>query len=370
MYDVIIIGAGSMGSAASYFLAKQGNSVLCIDAFDPPHTEGSHHGETRIIRYAYGEGTDYVKLALRAGQLWQELEHTLGEQLLLQTGVLNMANMDAAFLQNVEASARLHNIPIEALSAADVTARFSGITLPDDMRALYEASSGVLRVEACVAGYRQLAEAAGAHMRVNEPVTAIEHGDVQRVTTIHQTYEAKKIIVCAGAYCKDLLAKAHIHVPLSPTRKTFAWFDAPALYDAAHFPAFVLERDNYCYYGFPNIDGAGYKIGRHDSGDAIDAHAPLTPFNEEDLIELEYFLTTYMPHVGELKFGKECKYNMTPDEHFIIDTLPTNDRVIIATGFSGHGFKFSSAIGELLAMMATNEPIPYDLSRFSMTRFS
>lgn len=369
MYDVIIIGAGSIGSAASYFLAKEGKNVLCIDAFDPPHTEGSHHGDTRIIRYAYGEGADYVALALRAGELWRELEVEANEQLLLQTGVLNMANRDALFLQNVQASAQQHGISVEALSAQDVAARFSGITLPDEMRALYEADSGVLRVEACVAAYRTLAEKAGATFHVNEPVIHIETGDVQRITTNKCTYEAKRLIVCAGSYSKQLLDGAHISLPLSPTRKTFAWFHAPTLYDAATFPAFVLERENYCYYGFPSIDGSGYKVGRHDGGEPIDPTQPRAPFNDEDLIELEYFITTYMPEVGELIVGKECMYNMTPDEDFIIDALPQNDKVVIATGFSGHGFKFSSAIGELLMHMTTNQPIVYNLARFSLQRF-
>lgn len=370
MYDVLIIGAGSMGSAASYFLAKEGKNVLCIDAFDPPHTEGSHHGETRIIRYAYGEGTDYVQLALRAGELWRELEQQVGKQLFIQTGMLNIANDGATFLQNIEKSATMHNIAIESLLPTDVHNRFAGITLPDDMTAVYEASSGVLRVEDCISSYRQVAETAGATFRMNEPVKAIETGTTQRVTTIHGTYEAAVIIVCAGAYSKQLLQTANIDVPLTPTRKTFAWFEASELYDASQFPAFLLERDNYCYYGFPSIDGSGYKVGRHDGGQPIDITQPLQPFNDDDLVELEYFITTYMPQVGAFKFGKECKYNMTDDEHFIIDTLPDNDNVILATGFSGHGFKFSSAIGELLCHLATKQPTAYDLSRFSLTRFS
>lgn len=370
MYDVIIIGAGSMGSAASYFLAKEGKNVLCIDAFDPPHTEGSHHGETRIIRYAYGEGADYVELALRAGELWHELEQLTNKQLLIPTGMLNMATKDAPFIENVRTSAAQFYIDVEPLHAQAVNQRYPGITLPHTMEAIFEAHSGILRVEECVASYRQLATELGAVFHINEPVTHIELGETLRITTANTTYEGKSMIVCAGAWSKQLLKTANIDLPLTITRKTFAWFEADERYDAAHFPAFVLERENYCYYGFPSIDGSGFKVGRHDAGEPIDPTSPLAPFNDEDLAELQYFIDTYMPFVGSLKFGKECKYNMTPDEDFIIDTLPQHKNVIIGTGFSGHGFKFSSAVGELLANMAMNQQIPYHLQRFALSRFN
>lgn len=370
MYDVIIIGAGSMGTAASYFLAKQQKRVLCIDAFDPPHTEASHHGETRIIRYAYGEGADYVDLALRAKQLWQELETLTGEQLLLPVGVLNMTDKDAPFLHNVKQSALQHHLHVESLTSTDVNERFHGITIPDTMEAVYEEDAGVLHVERCVSSYRQLAEQHGATYRVHEPVQQLSKKHNKHIVeTTHGTYEGKTLIVCAGAWTKQLLDNIHVSLPLTPTRKTFAWFDAPEQYDARHFPAFVLERPKYCFYGFPSIDGSGFKVGKHDGGEAVDPSQPLVPFHDEDLAHLQTFVDTYMPQVGTYKYGKECKYNMTPDEDFIIDTLPTDSSIVIATGFSGHGFKFSSAIGELLAMMAMKQDVPYNLQRFSIHRF-
>lgn len=367
-FDCIIIGAGSMGMAAAYFLAKAGKNVCAIDAFDPPHTNGSHHGETRIIRYAYGEGLEYVPLALRAAALWKQLERQVNKQLLLQTGVVNIADKEHPFVKTVIESAEKYQLPLEVLNAQEIKNRWPGIQVTDNMIAAFEPTSGVLRVEDCVAAYKKLAINEGATLRMNEPVQHITFGHTVTVTTSVRSYEADHCIVCAGAWTNKLLQP--FNLPLSPIRKTFAWFEAEeGLYGEENFPAFAVELSDACYYGFPSIDGAGYKIGRHDGGETIDPDDKLREFDESDTADLQQFINTYMPQVGSLKEGKVCKYTMTPDEHFIIDFLPEQSNVIVASGFSGHGFKFASAVGEMLAQMVTDGKPQLSNGLFKLNRF-
>ncbi|WP_412497526.1 N-methyl-L-tryptophan oxidase [Vibrio furnissii] len=371
-YDVVVVGAGSMGMAAGYFLAKQGKKVLMMDAFDPPHHHASHHGETRIIRHAYGEGEKYVPLALRAQALWEALQAESGQTLFLKTGVLNMGEASSPFIQMIIASAKQYQLPIEVLTAAEIHQRFPGITLPDNYIGCFESTSGVLRCEDCISAYRQLALAHGAELLTYHPLDEIEvqdHGVTLR--SGETVIVADKVIVSAGAWATKLMSALDFTLPMQPNRKTFAWFEADeALYGEGLFPAFSFDSPQGMYYGFPSIDGAGLKVGRHDGGEAQDPDTPIAPFDTVvDSVDLERFLATVMPQTSSLMYGKTCLYSMTADEHFIIDTLPKHDNIIIAAGFSGHGFKFASVIGEILSDLAVRGETEHDISLFSLSRF-
>ncbi|WP_231623355.1 N-methyl-L-tryptophan oxidase [Vibrio furnissii] len=371
-YDVVVVGAGSMGMAAGYFLAKQGKKVLMMDAFDPPHHHASHHGETRIIRHAYGEGEKYVPLALRAQALWEALQAESGQTLFLKTGVLNMGEASSPFIQMIIASAKQYQLPIEVLTAAEIHQRFPGITLPDNYIGCFESTSGVLRCEDCISAYRQLALAHGAELLTYHPLDEIDvqdHGVTLR--SGETVIVADKVIVSAGAWATKLMSALDFALPMQPNRKTFAWFDADeALYGEGLFPAFSFDSPQGMYYGFPSIDGAGLKVGRHDGGEAQDPDTPIAPFDTVvDSVDLERFLATVMPQTSGLMYGKTCLYSMTADEHFIIDTHPKYDNIIIAAGFSGHGFKFASVIGEILSDLAVRGETEHDISLFSLSRF-
>jgi len=371
VYDVIIVGAGSMGMAAGYYLAKAGKSVLMLDAFDPPHEEGSHHGDTRIIRYAYGEGASYVPFVKRAGELWQELESLTDENLFLQTGVVNIGEPTCDFIQNVKTSAALYELALEYYTSVEAMKKWPGLTLPANLEACFEPTAGILRVEACIRAYKKLALETGARLQTNEKVVGIQTGEIVQVQTGSQVYEAKHLIVTAGAWATELLETLDISLPVTPTRKTFAWFEADEqLYSDLIFPAYCFEFADSSYYGFPSIDGAGLKLGRHDGGEEINPNVPLRPFDDMDSVDLQNFIEQFMPQHGPLKYGKTCKYSMTPDEDFIIDFLPTHQNIVIAAGFSGHGFKFSSAVGEVLAELTLNGECKQDLTRFQLSRFN
>ncbi|QOS79161.1 N-methyl-L-tryptophan oxidase [Paenibacillus sp. JNUCC31] len=372
-YDVIVIGAGSMGMAAGYFLSKSGKSTLLVDSFDPPHNKGSHHGETRIIRHAYGEGEKYVPLALKAQELWNDLEKVTGKQLFLQTGVLNVGYEKTKFIQNIISSSNTYSLPLEILGSIEVNKRWPGITLPENYIGCFEPTSGVLKCEECIDAYRELAKQNGAAIITNSKVKEIKVHD-KRVTikTDDHAYSADALVISAGAWSGSLLSMLDLNLPLNPVRKTFAWFDHNEdLYHHNNFPAFSFETSEGIYYGFPSIDGSGLKVGRHDGGHTINPDEAILEFDEleQDTTDLKQFLHRYMPSIQQLKYGKTCMYTMTPDEDFIIDTHPDYSNVAIASGFSGHGFKFSSVVGQILSELIISGETEHNISPFSLNRF-
>ncbi len=363
-----------MGMAAGWHLAQQGVRTLLIDAFHPPHTMGSHHGETRIIRHAYGEGRQYVPLALRAQELWLDLQAEAGTRLFAQTGVLSLGPAGSPFMEEVVRSSVSFDLPLEVLDTAEIRRRWPGWRVPDDYVGCLETSSGVLFSEDCIRAMRQLGEARGMQVLVDAPVDDIRvDGQGASVRAGSSVYTAERVIVTAGAWAKRLLATAGLDVPLRPTRKAIAWFACDEnLYGAAEFPAFTCGTDTAHYYGFPSFNGSGLKVGRHDGGQTADPDTMERTFGAypEDEGDLRRFLRDYLPRAnGRLLTGKTCVYTMTPDEHFIIDRHPERPQLLFACGFSGHGFKFASAVGEVLAQLAVADSADLDVSTFSLRRF-
>lgn len=372
-YDVIIIGAGSMGMAAGYYLSKSGKKTLLLDSFHPPHNKGSHHGETRIIRYAYAEGEEYVPFILKAQELWNRLERDTGKPLFIPTGVLSVGNKESNFIQNTISSSTTYSLPLEVMNPVEVQNRWSGITMPNDFIGCFEPTSGVLKCEESIKAFQMLAEMNGATILSNSRVKEI-HIQEEKVTikTSDKTFYSDSLVVAAGAWSGHLLSMLDLDLPLTPVRKTFAWFDAnEKLYNCNDFPAFAFETSQGLYYGFPSVDGAGLKVGRHDGGERINPDEAMKQFGEieEDKGDLIQFLNHYLPEIGQLKYGKTCMYTLTPDDKFVIDLHPKYSNVAIAAGFSGHGFKFSSAVGQALSNLIVSGKNEIDISQFSIDRF-
>ncbi|WP_404333038.1 N-methyl-L-tryptophan oxidase [Mesobacillus maritimus] len=372
-YEVIIVGAGSMGMAAGYYLARQGTEVLLIDAFDPPHSFGSHAGETRLIRHAYGEGREYVPLAIRSQQLWDDLQQQTDETIFAQTGVLGFGLTGSKFITEAVESAKEFDLPLEILNGEQISARWPGITLPSGYSGCYEPTSGVLFSENGIRTYRKLALENGASLLTNTPVTDLEISEtINQIYTKEQTFTSNKLIISAGAWNPEMAAKLGLNLPLQPMRQVVGWFEAPdSLYSEDVFPGFFVDMPTGTYYGFPSFQGSGLKLGRHDFGQEVDPNRINREFGiyPQDEDNIRKFLSMYMPHAaGELLEGKVCMYTKTPDEHFIIDQHPQHKNVVIAAGFSGHGFKFASGVGEALAQLVTKGKAEHDLSLFSITR--
>ncbi|MGV3346281.1 N-methyl-L-tryptophan oxidase [Enterobacteriaceae bacterium LUAb1] len=369
-YDLIVIGSGSVGAAAGWYATKAGLNVLMIDSAHPPHDQGSHHGETRLIRYAYGEGEYYVPLVLRAQQLWNELEQQAGEQIIHRCGLINLAPESSAFINKAIKSAHHYQLPVEILTPQQVMTRWPQIHVPDGYAGVYEPDAGYLKSETAIRHWIRLAEAGGCAQLFNCPVQSVTTREgLQQVTTADGIYQSQKVLFSAGTWITKLLPE----LPVIPVRKVFAWHQADGRYsENNHFPAFTIEMTNGThYYGFP-AENSALKVGKHQGGQRITSSEQRKPFGAyaEDGSELFAFLRQFLPGVGVCLYGKSCTYDNTDDDNFIIDTQPGEPNRLIISGLNGHGFKFASVLGEMALAFAQNQPFPFDLTPFSLSRFS
>ncbi|MFC0178678.1 N-methyl-L-tryptophan oxidase [Thorsellia kenyensis] len=373
-YDLIIIGTGSVGSAAGYYSAKAGLKVLMVDEFMPPHQHGSHHGETRIMRQAYGEGDEYVPMLLQAQKLWLGLKdyvkHTSGIPIFEQCGVLNAGPSNALFITQAIKSANKYALEVEVKDAKTCKKIWPELQLPENYSAVYEPNAGVLFCENIIESYLELSKQVEAEHAFNCKVFAVETSESGvQVKTSQGDFFASKAIVTAGTWVREIFP----NLPITPIRRVFAWHQADGRFSYLNnFPAFTIEDEHgEAYYGFPAVDNA-LKIGKHIEWEIMHSREDRVPFGSKisDGSALLKFLKRFLPGVGGCLMGKSCSYDMTSDGHFIIDTLDEQKKIMLISGLSGHGFKFASVLGEIGSSFARNEPIPYDLSFFSLKRFT
>ena len=370
-YDVIGIGTGGVGSAAMLHLASRGCRVLGLDRFPGGHDRGSSHGQTRIIRLAYFEHADYVPLLRRAYELWSQLEQHAGRQLYFPVGLLEVGPPDGVVVPGVLDAAQRHGLSLEHLDRIAMRERFPGFVLPDGCSAYLETNAGYLLVEECVLAHLAAARKLGAELRVGETVVdwqATANG--VRVRTDKATYHAGKLVISAGAWSGKLLAD--LGIDLRVRRKHLHWYQtANDLYRADRGgPCFFFEMPDGYFYGFPQIDALGVKVAEHSGGTVID-----DPLHDDKSVEphdrsrVEAFLSRTMPGVTRQATRHDvCYYTMSPDEHFIVDRHPAHPHVSFVAGLSGHGFKFTSVLGEILADFATTGAISLPIEFLSNTR--
>lgn len=364
-FDVIVVGLGTTGSATAYALARRGRRVLGLDAHRPPHSLGSHHGESRIIRKAYYEHPAYVPLLDRAFRAWETLERESGARLWLRTGALMIGAPTGELVAGVLASAREHHLDHERLSSDALMARFPAFRAPAALEAVWEADGGILFPEVCVETFLAGAAAAGATLAYDEPVHAWDttaSGVV--VETARGRYTAGAIVLAAGAGMPRLAAG--LTPPLTVERQVVAHFApraAHASFDAARFPVFCLEQtDGAFYYGFADL-GRGVKAGQHHRGAQVALDTVDRTVAARDLAPIRGFLDRHLPDAnGALVSSTVCLYTNTPDFHFLVDRLPGRENVVIASACSGHGFKFAPVTGEIAANLACGEPPGIDTS--------
>jgi sarcosine oxidase len=369
-FDIAVIGLGAMGSAALFHLARRGKRAVGIERFDRGHARGSSHGESRAIRLGYFEHPSYVPLARAAYEGWYELERLTGETVLTRTGVLEMGKPGSAIVDGSLAASRLHGLEHELLHAAEIRRRYPQFTLPDNYTAVWQPDGGFVRPELANRLHLELAERAGATVIENRKVMAIEpDAHSVRIVLEDGAIEAGSVIVAAGAWIGDLVPE--LRRKLTVTRQVLCWFEPRRAEAVApgNLPVFIVEGADDIAYGFPNV-GSGFKCASHnDSGTLSHADVARQDAGPEDEKRMRDFLDAYLPDAaGPLKAMQTCMYTKTPDEDFVLDLHPSDPRIVVASPCSGHGFKFASVIGEVLADLATERTTRHDISRFRMDR--
>jgi sarcosine oxidase len=377
MFDVIVLGLGGMGSAAAYHLAARGQRVLGLDRYGAAHDCGSSHGGSRIIRQAYYEHPQYVPLVQRAYELWEALERDSGTSLLYLTGGLVIGPPGSSVVEGTIRSANQHQLPHEILSAVELRRRYPAFRPRPDDTAVFETRAGFLRPESAVQAHLHLAAKNGADLHFEEPVlqwTASPGGGV-RVTTSLGAYEAGHLIVAPGAWAPDILRD--LQIPFDVRRQVMCWFQPIGTTDSflpGQFPIYIYDVDGTdVFYGFPATEGPahGVKAAMHTPGERCTADTINRDTSEADASTLRRYLSTFLPELnGPLLKASTCLYTLTPDEHFVIGPHPEHPQVSIAAGFSGHGFKFTPVVGEILADLATEGRSSHPIQFLAPTRFS
>lgn len=373
-FDVIVVGVGTMGSAACWQLAERGLRVLGLERFDIPHAMGAHHGHSRMFRLAYSEHPDYVPLLRRSLTLWEELNERSELRPFLQTGGLYAGRPDCETVRGSLEAARLHDLPHRAMDASEISAEFPQFRLPGEYVGMFEPNAGLVVPEAAVAAMATEALRRGAVLRARERTIGWSaNASGVRVTTERAEYHASRLLVCCGAWTGQIMSE--LGVPLRVTRQVLGWVwpRQPSSFQRGRFPCWAIEdEESSIFYGFPMLpSNPGLKVARHVPGIPVDPErldrSAVLPTDEESFRPA---LRRYLPDGdGPTMTVATCMYTMSPDSHFIIDTHPAHPNVSIACGFSGHGFKFAPVVGEIVADLAEHGTTKLPAGFLGLRRF-
>jgi sarcosine oxidase len=374
-FDAIVLGVGSMGAATCFYLAQRGLNVLGLEQFSIPHELGSHAGQSRIIRKAYFEHPDYVPLLERAYQNWSDLEKISGTQVYFPTGLLYLGAKESEIMNGVQSAAQQYQIPIEAMNTSQAQVRYPQIAVPPHYKGIYEPEAGFITPERAILLYVEQAIRQGALIKTQEKVQQWQQ-NTQGLIEVHTDkgkYLSKKLVITAGPWAGQFLPV--LKAQLKVTRQVLAWVipQKPERFALGQFPCWLIDDEAHpgALYGFPMLPVGqfngpiGFKLGYHSPGmpshpDGVDRQVSTA----EEQILIEAVQRFFPEGYASTHVLKTCLYTYTPDENFVIDFLPGHEeQIAIAAGFSGHGFKFASAVGEVLADLVlagrTNLPIEF-----------
>ncbi|MBS1491171.1 MAG: N-methyl-L-tryptophan oxidase [Bacteroidetes bacterium] len=373
-YDVIVLGVGSMGSSSCYYLAKQGLSVLGIEQFTIPHEAGSHAGQSRIIRKAYFEHPHYVPLLQAAYKNWKDLETEAGIQLYFKTGLLYFGKPESPLIKGLKLSAEKYNVPIQPVSVQEMNNRFSVFQIPNEYERMMEPDAGLVTPERAILAYTERALQLGASIHTQEKTLAWKKtGSTFIITTDKNTYQCENLVITSGAWTGKLVEE--VANKLQVTRQVIGWMKPKisSRFELGKFPCWTLADSEKpgIYYGFPTLPSStfggvtGLKLGHHTPGISTDPDLVDRNSVKEDEANLIAMLSRFIPegYVSTIEM-KSCLYTYTPDENFVIDFVSgTDGEAVMAAGFSGHGFKFASIVGEIMADLVikktTDQPIAF-----------
>ena len=380
-FNVIVIGVGSMGSSACYYLSKRGYKVLGLEQFDITHENGSHTGQSRIIRKAYFEHPDYVPLLSRAYEGWKSLEEETGEQVYFKTGLLYSGRGKDEIINGVKLSASLYNIPLENLDKNLFEKKFPQFKIPENFETVFEPDAGFVTPEKTIRLYTELSKKYGATIHTNEKLIKWKkEGDGMEIKTNSEIYYCNKLIITAGAWAGKLIPGFANKIKV--TRQFLAWIKPkhPQKFSLGNFPCWLIDDENVpgCYYGFPMLSTEkfgrpeGLKLAHHHPATITDPDNVNRTVTNDDIENLKFAMNKYFPgEFDSVLSGKICLYANSPDENFIIDGLPGyEENVFIACGFSGHGFKFVPVVGKILSDLAIDGKTKLPIDFLNASRFS
>lgn len=396
VFDIGIIGLGVIGLSTAYQASKRGISVIGFEQFDPLHDQGSSHGESRLTRQAYSEGLAYVPLALDAHREWDALSREVQRPLLHRSGVIYVSDdpsHDPVVLGAHEAAKTYDIAGVEVFNAqsnAEWHKRFPGMKFRSNEGALWESQAGWLEADAIRSALRERAVARGADLRYRCRVlkwTTLSNGHIVVHCDQQQAFHCRSLVLAAGSWTRSVIPQADLS--LHPKRRVLSWYEV----DPAHVqerirgPGFLIQRDGQLLYGFPAVfqEHEGHKrwlvkAALHyapyltKSGTSIVDEADCDPdtvsraVNEEEVSKFDPMIRDLFRGIGRRVRSKVCLYTNTDDGHFVIDTLPSQRNVVVAAGFSGHGFKFGITIGKILTNLALGKDPGFDISLFSIKR--
>lgn len=361
-----------MGSAIAYYLSQTDLRVLGIDRFNPPHEFGSSHGQTRIIRTAYFEHPDYVPLLKKAYENWLALEECSGEKILTESGGIMIGEPNSVLVTGAIKSAESYQLPYKILSSSELMAQFPCYKIPSHFIGVHEPLAGVLYPEKAIANYLNLASKNQVEFKLNTPVLNWKKsGSGYVVKTALEEFYCEKIVLASGSWIGKLLPE--LSLELSVVRRVLYWLDIKGSkmdYQAESFPIFIMEylKEKF-FYGFP-YDSDGFKVAIHKYwGDEVDPDSINRHVSETEIHEITDLVSTYFKRVDQVIKSSVCMYTNTPDTHFIIDTHPAHSGVKIISACSGHGFKFASYIGEMIAREICGMTSKLNLDLFKIGRF-
>ena len=366
---VAVVGCGAMGAATGWRLAERGVQVVCFDRHSPPHTLGSSHGESRIIRTAYFEGPWYVPLVQEAFPLWRTLEQQSGASLLTMTGALMIGPPSAEAVVGARTAASTHALDAHLLDPDELRRRYPAHVISDDDVAVLDVQAGFLRPEAAVGALIDRMVALGGEIRRGVVVKDVSgQADGVEVATDETRERFDAAVIAAGPWMRDLYP-----MPLSVERQVMAWFEIESAdwLTPERFPVFIREIDGVGVYGVPTLDGVSVKIARHHSGELTDPENVRREVADAELDPLRTFAAAHLRGLtARVIRTAVCLYTNTPDEEFVLDLHPGDPRVVVISACSGHGFKFAPVVGDIAADLVCDGRTARDISRFSMARFA
>ena len=370
-FDVIVAGVGGIGSAVVYELARRGTDVLGQERYSIPHSMGSSHGYTRIIRRTYHENPQYVSMVNRAYDRWKNLQEEYGEQLLYKTGSLTAGPETSELVEGALEACREHSVPYESIDTDELPERFPGFQLPSDFEIIYQRDGGFVRPEKGIVAHVELAHRAGATVRAREKAVDWQSTTTGvKVRTNKGQYEADRLVVAAGAWTGTVVES--VGDLLSPERQVISWIQPEERdnFTPENLPVFIISDGDDTHYGIPIFGAPGVKFGRHyHLNERIDPDQMNREPTERDETLLRDAADEYLTIAnGEIMGLETCIYTNTPDRDFILDTVPNHPNVVVLGGFSGHGYKFAGAIGEIGADLANGNETTLDITPFEIDR--